>query len=111
MRAFAALDLGTTRTKLAGFIPGVAPFAVIAEARNEVEHGPGGAARCRWSALARAVDGLMAALGAWCRARGVARVDLGLCGHVSSLIAWDRAADAPRRDDFPIWMDATCAPA
>ncbi|HYE07736.1 MAG TPA: FGGY-family carbohydrate kinase [Planctomycetota bacterium] len=108
-RAVAAIDCGTTRIKLAVFVAGERPsFVALADAANVVETGEGGAARCRWSAIWRAVEGLLERLGAWCAAQGVRELDLGLSGQVSSLLRWDAVRDDAVDEAFPIWMDSTC---
>lgn len=105
----AALDLGTSRIRI-GVLDGAA-LAILGDAPNTVVHGAGGSARCRFSDQWRTVQSHLAALGAWCTARGVTAVRLAVTGQVSSLLRWDQAADAPVEDEYAIWMDATCADA
>lgn len=107
--AFAALDLGTSRLRVGALLPG-GGLTVLASLPNRVERSAGGAARCRFSRQWRGVQRLLDALGVWCRGQRVKRLHLGLCGQVSSLLRWDAAAARPAADDYPIWLDATCAP-
>jgi sugar (pentulose or hexulose) kinase len=108
--ALAAIDLGTTHLRVAAALPGAAPV-VLADLPNRVRRGPGGAVRCAFAPQWSAVRTLLAALGAWSRQHGVERIELGLCGQVSSLLPWDAGATRPLTADYPIWQDATCAPA
>nr|MBA3848343.1 hypothetical protein [Planctomycetota bacterium] len=109
LRAIAAIDCGTTRIKLAVFVAGDRPaFIALGDAANVVETGEAGSARCRWSTIWRAVEGLLERLGAWCSENGVRELDLGLSGQVSSLLRWDVTRDDAVDDAFPIWMDSTC---
>ena len=104
--AFAALDLGTSRLRVGGFVPGDKRLTVIASLPNTVEFAGDGSARCSFAAQWSAVERLLAALAAWCRKRRVERLHLGMCGQVSSLLRWrDRA---PVEDAYPIWQDTTC---
>jgi sugar (pentulose or hexulose) kinase len=106
--AVAAIDLGTSRIRLAVLEPEGPRLAILADAANEVRFAPGGVARCRFSAQWTAVIGHLRALAEWCRGRGVDRLHIGLTGQVSSLLRWDDAAGAPAEDEYPIWMDQSC---
>jgi sugar (pentulose or hexulose) kinase len=33
---------------------------------------------------------------------------LGICGHISSLVEWNKIKGTPPDDPFPIWLDTTC---
>jgi sugar (pentulose or hexulose) kinase len=106
--AVAAIDLGTSRIRLAVLEPEGPRLAILADAANEVRFAPGGVARCRFSAQWATVLGHLRTLAKWCRERGVDRLRLGLTGQVSSLLRWDDAGGQPRDDEYPIWMDQSC---
>jgi len=106
-----ALDLGTSRIRLGVAEGSPARLRILGDTPNQVIHGEGGLAHCRFSHYQHTVAAHLRALGSYCREAGVTEVRLGVTGQVSSLIAWDAQAGAPRQDSFPIWMDSTCAAA
>ena len=105
-RAWAALDLGTSRLK-AGVFDG-RRFAVVGSVPAPVRYGGAGRARCAWDGVWRGSEELLRRVGAWCAEYGATQLDLGLCGQVSSLLAWDPGKGAPVENEFPIWADSTC---
>jgi len=106
-----ALDLGTSRIRLGVAEGSPARLRILGDTPNQVLHGEGGRAHCRFSHYRETVAAHLRALGRYAAEVGADAVRLGVTGQVSSLIAWDADAGAPRRDDFPIWMDATCSAA
>lgn len=106
-----AIDCGSSALKVGAFDP-LRPedgLRVLAAAAMQIERPAPGRALMRASAiltaagrcLRRAADGLP-------RGRSVA---VGICGHVSSLIALDPDRGSVREDAFPIWADTAATAA
>ena len=110
--ALAALDIGTSRIKLGVYFPPDSPgLSVLGSIRNEITYGDDGSVTSSYGMTREASFTLFNMLGKFLRSCRPDRLCLGLSGHVSSLLEWDRLSGRPARDDFPIWMDGTCSPA
>lgn len=106
---WAALDLGTSKIKASIWHPEIG-FEVVVAVDTPVVFGAGGQALCNYRQLWEAVEEIGVQLGRRIRAAGATSVELGLCGQVSSLLAWDSARAQPLEECFQIWADTTCQP-
>jgi sugar (pentulose or hexulose) kinase len=110
--ALAALDIGTSQIKLGVYFPPDSPsLSVLGSIRNEITFGANGGVTSSYGMTREASFTLFNRLGKFLRSCRPDSLCLGLSGHVSSLLEWDRKSGRPARDDFPIWMDSTCSPA
>ncbi|MBD0256032.1 MAG: hypothetical protein ICV83_09960 [Cytophagales bacterium] len=109
--AYAALDVGTSQVKLGVYCPWRSDEIIpLGNLSNEVQYGPAGEVRAEYAPVREKSFRLFGELGRFAKEHAVEALYLGLCGHVSSLLEWNRAAGLPRENAFPIWLDTTCYP-
>jgi sugar (pentulose or hexulose) kinase len=107
--AYAALDIGTSQVKLGVYCPTLSPTVIpINNLPNEVIYGGAGAVRTPYPPIREKSFALFTQLGRFLRQNAVEVLYLGICGHVSSLLEWNRATGRPPENPFPIWLDTTC---
>ncbi|HEX2534730.1 MAG TPA: FGGY-family carbohydrate kinase [Chitinophagaceae bacterium] len=107
--AYAALDVGTSQLKLGVYCPGLSPaMTVLGHLPGELVYGSGGSVRCAYPLVRERAFTLLQSLGAFVQEHRVEALYLGLCGHVSSLLEWNRTTGTPPAEPFPIWLDTTC---
>ena len=107
--AYAALDIGTSQVKLGVYCPALSGKIIpINSLPNEVLYGSAGAVRAAYPPIREKAFALFAELGRFLKQNAVDVLYLGICGHVSSLLEWNRATGRPPENPFPIWLDTTC---
>jgi sugar (pentulose or hexulose) kinase len=109
--AYAALDIGTSQVKLGVYCPWQSdPITLLDNLSNEVQYGPAGEVRAEYPPVREKSFQLFGELGRFVKQHGIQVLYLGICGHVSSLLEWNRATGLPPESPFPIWLDTTCYP-
>lgn len=106
--AFATLDIGTSQIKLGVYCPFLFDkiFAVN-NLENELTYGNAGEVRAEYAAIHDKCFLLFKELGSFLKGNGVEVLYLGICGHVSSLVEWNRIKGTAPTQPFPIWLDTT----
>jgi sugar (pentulose or hexulose) kinase len=106
--AFATLDIGTSQIKLGVYCPFLADkIILINNFQNELIYGSAGEVRAEYEVIREKSFKLFKELGSFLKANNVEVVYVGICGHVSSLVEWNRIKDTPPEKPFPIWLDTT----
>jgi sugar (pentulose or hexulose) kinase len=106
--AFATLDIGTSQIKLGVYCPFLSDkIILINNLPNELIYGTSGSVTADYTVVHEASFTLFKELGAFLEGNRVERLYLGICGHVSSLIEWNRISGTPPATPFPIWLDTT----
>ncbi len=109
--AYAALDIGTSQVKLGVYCPWQSGEIIpLGNLSNEVQYGPAGEVRAEYAPVRAKSFRLFGELGRFLKEHAVETLYLGICGHVSSLLEWNRATGLPPESPFPIWLDTTCYP-
>lgn len=106
--AFATLDIGTSQIKLGVYCPAVSnKIEMIGSLPAAVIYGTAGAVTINYADVREKSFELLQQLGIFLATQEVKNLYLGICGHVSSLLEWNRASHTPPADPFPIWLDTT----
>jgi sugar (pentulose or hexulose) kinase len=106
--AFAALDIGTSQIKLGVYCPFLSPSIILLNSvENEVIYGRSGEACADYRIIREKSFSLFKELGHFLKREKVTTLYLGVCGHVSSLLEWNKAKGIPPETPFPIWLDTT----
>lgn len=106
--AFAMLDIGTSQIKLGVYCPFLSrTVTVVNSIENELIYGTSGEVTADYSVVHDACFALFKELGFFLKKNAVERLYLGICGHVSSLIEWDKLSGTPPAQPFPTWLDTT----
>ena len=107
--AYAALDIGTSQVKIGVYCPFLSrSIILINNFSNEAIYGSSGEVRADYKAVREKSFVLFKELGAFLKTNKVEVLYLGICGHVSSLLEWNKAKATPPEEPFPIWLDTTC---
>lgn len=107
--AYAALDIGTSQLKLGVYCPFISDSIIlINNLSNELIYGSSGEVRADYKSVREKSFSLFKELGAFLKQHNIEFLYLGLCGHVSSLIEWNKKKNVPPEEPFPIWLDTTC---
>lgn len=108
--AYAAIDLGTSQVKLGVYCPQLSTKIVVLDSlNNEVFYGSSGEAQVSYALTHEKSHVLLKQLEAFVRSEQITSLSVGICGHVSSLLEWNKIRAMPVNDHFPIWLDATCS--
>lgn len=106
--AFATLDIGTAQIKLGVYCPFLSnKIILIDNLNNELIYGNAGEVSAEYSVIRKKCFTLFTALGSFLKSNRVEALHIGICGHVSSLIEWNRIKDTPPQQPFPTWLDTT----
>ncbi len=106
--AFATLDIGTSQIKLGVYCPFSSDKIILINSlQNELIYGSSGEVRVEYGVIREKSFQLLKELGSFLKANNVEVVYIGICGHVSSLIEWNKVEDTPPEKPFPIWLDTT----
>ncbi len=106
--AFATLDVGTSQIKLGVYCPFLSDYIILINSLpNELIYGASGSVTADYTVVHEASYALFKELGIFLQKNKVDRLYLGICGHVSSLIEWNRIHGTPPATPFPIWLDTT----
>ncbi len=106
--AFATLDIGTSQIKLGVHCPFLSDkIILINNLQNELIYGNSGEVRVDYRVIRERSFMLFKELGSFVNSNNVEVVYIGICGHVSSLIEWNKIKDTPPEKPFPIWLDTT----
>ena len=107
--AYAALDVGTSQVKLGVYCPFLSDkITVINNYQNELIYGSGGEVRTKYKVLQEKSFLLFKELGSFLKANEIEALYLGITGHVSSLLEWNKAKGTAPEEPFPTWLDSTC---
>lgn len=107
--AYAALDIGTSQVKLGVYCPILSnSITVINNLQNDLIYGTSGSVRADYKTVQEKSFLLFKQLGAFLTEHKIEVLQLGICGHVSSLLEWSKTRNAPVEASFPIWLDTTC---
>lgn len=106
--AFACLDVGTSQIKLAVYCPFLsANIILINNLPNELIYGSSGEVTADYEVVHKISFGLFKELGRFLKGNRVEVLYLGICGHVSSLIEWNKVKGQAPLKPFPTWLDTT----
>ncbi|MDQ6815294.1 MAG: FGGY-family carbohydrate kinase [Bacteroidota bacterium] len=106
--AFATLDIGTSQIKLAAYCPLLSrQITLINNLPNSLIYGSGGEVQSDYKGIREKCFQLFKELGSFYKTNSIDVSYLGICGHVSSLIEWNKAKGATPNKTFPIWLDTT----
>lgn len=107
--AYAALDIGTSQVKLGVYCPFLSDrILIINNLQNELIYGNAGEVRADYKVLREKSFTLFTDLGTFIKANNIEVLNIGICGHVSSLLEWNKLKDVAPEEPFPIWLDTTC---
>lgn len=107
--AYAAFDIGTSQVKLGVYCPFLADkIILINNFPNEILYGSSGEVRAEYKQVREKSFRLFTELGSFLKSNNIEVLYLGICGHVSSLIEWNKTTGEPPEKPFPIWLDTTC---
>ena len=106
--AFASLDIGTSQVKLGVYCPGVSEkIILINNLENEVIYGSSGEVQSHYKVIREKCFTLFGELGRFLKSKKIEVLYIGICGHISSLVEWDKEKNIPPEKPFPIWLDIT----
>lgn len=109
--AFAAIDIGTSYIKCGVSISGIKnSFRIIGRYQNQTISTIPGQALNSFSKIEDTVAKCLKDLGSYCQEHQIKTLHIGICGHVSSYLNWDKESDSAVNDSFPIWSDQSCEP-
>jgi sugar (pentulose or hexulose) kinase len=109
--AVAALDIGTSQIKMGVYCPSLSDKLIfINSLPNELIYGAAGEVRAEYRVTRDKCFALFAELGAFVQKNHIRVLHIGICGHISSLIEWNKRTDTPPEQPFPIWLDTTSYP-
>ncbi len=107
--AFAAFDIGTSQLKLGVYCPFLSHEIIpINNLPNELKYGSSGAVQAEYKTTRETSFMLFKELGNFLKRQNIEALYIGICGHVSSLLEWDKTTGRPAEASFPIWLDTTC---
>ena len=107
--AYAALDIGTSQLKLGVYCPWLSDSIIlINNLSNELIYGSSGAVLADYKLVREKSFALFMQLGVFLKTNKIDEFYLGICGHISSLLEWQKNKAAPLEDTFPTWLDTTC---
>lgn len=107
--AFAALDIGTSQVKLGVYCPFLSSkIILINNLPNELVYGSAGEVKADYGKLRSTCFRLFDELGCFLKEHNINVLHLGICGHVSSILEWDKKEALPPKQPFPIWLDTSC---
>src|SRR4051794_10624493 len=107
--AYAALDVGTSQIKLGVYCPSLSDeIILINNYPNEFIYGVSGEVRAEYGVIHERSFALLNELACFVKKNNMETVYIGICGHVSSLVEWNKANGTPPIKPFPIWLDTTC---
>ena len=106
--AFATVDIGTSQIKLGVYCPFLSGnIILINNLQNELVYGGAGEVRAEYEGIREKCFQLFKELGSFLKNNRVNVLYIGICGHVSSLLEWNKTNDKPPEKPFPIWLDTT----
>jgi gluconokinase len=107
--AYASLDIGTSQVKLGVYYPILSnKIILINSLQNELIYGLSGEVTAEYKVIREKCFSLFAELSRFLKSNNINVLYLGICGHVSSLVEWNRIKGCPPEKPFPIWLDTTC---
>lgn len=107
--AFAALDMGTSQVKLGVYCPHLSDRIIqINNLQNELIYGSSGEVRVDYRKVLEKSFMLFTELGLFLKKHNIEALYIGICGHVSSLIEWNKTKAQPPEESFPVWLDTSC---
>ena len=107
--AFATLDIGTSQIKLGVYCPSISDkIILVSNLRNELIYGSSGDVRADYNAARNKAFIVLKELGSFLKDHRIDNLYIGICGHISSLMEWNRVQGTPPGQPFPIWLDTTC---
>ena len=106
--AFASLDIGTSQIKLGVYCSSLSNRIILIDhLPNELIFGHSGEVKADYGMIMHNSRILFNRLGQFLKQHDVECLYLGICGHVSSLLEWDLAANTALENQFAIWLDTT----
>lgn len=107
--AYAALDIGTSQVKLGVYCPFLSDkIIIINNYQNELIYGSSGEVRAEYKVVREKTFMLFKELGSFLKTYDIQEIYIGICGHVSSLLEWNKTKGSAPEEPFPIWLDTTC---
>jgi sugar (pentulose or hexulose) kinase len=111
LSAYAAIDIGTSFIKCGISVSGIKNnFQIIGRWHNKTVSSAPGQALNSFSHIEKILNQCLKNLGSYCSENKIEVLHIGICGHVSSYLYWNRDTDKPVNDYFPIWSDQSCEP-
>jgi sugar (pentulose or hexulose) kinase len=110
--AVATLDIGTSQIKMGVYCPSLSDKLIfINSLPNDLIYGAAGEVRTDYRVTRDKCFALLTELGAFLQKNHIGgALHIGVCGHISSLIEWNKRTDTPPEQPFPIWLDTTSYP-
>ncbi len=106
--AIAALDIGTSQIKLGVYSPNISDkIIILGNLQNELIYGKSGEVQSEYKIIREKSYQLFKELGSFLNVNSIKTLYLGMCGHVSSLIEWNKMKGIPPNKPFPTWLDTT----
>jgi sugar (pentulose or hexulose) kinase len=106
--AYAALDIGTSQVKLGVYCPFLSDnITIINNYQNELIYGSSGEVRAEYKVVREMSFILFKELGSFLKTQQIEVLYLGITGHVSSLLEWNKTKGTAPEEPFPIWLDTT----
>jgi len=106
--AFATLDIGTSQIKLGVYCPFLSDkIMLINNLQNELIYRNSGEVRAEYGVTREKCFMLFKELSSFLKRNHVETLHIGICGHVSSLLEWNKIKGTPPEKPFPIWLDTT----
>lgn len=106
--AFATLDIGTSQIKLGVYCPFLSDRMILVNnLQNELIYGSSGEVSAEHAVIREKSWMLFKELGAFLKRNQTEALYIGICGHVSSLMEWNKVKGTAPEKPFPIWLDTT----
>src|SRR5215203_4709240 len=108
--AYAALDIGTSQLKLGVYCSWLSDSIILIDSlSSDLIYGSSGAVLADYKLIREKSFILFAELGMFLKTNNADELHLGICGHISSLIEWNKNNSAPVAQNFPTWLDTNCS--
>ena len=109
--AVATLDIGTSQIKMGVYCSSLSDKLIfINSLPNDLIYGAAGEVRVQYQVIREKCFALFTELGTFLQKNHIGVLHIGVCGHISSLIEWNKRTDTPPEQAFPIWLDTTSYP-
>jgi sugar (pentulose or hexulose) kinase len=107
--AYAALDIGTSQLKLGVYCPSLSNKIILIDSvPNELIYGNSGEVCADYNVTREKSFQLLRELRSFLKNNDIDSLYIGICGHISSLLEWNRQTGTPDDKPFPIWLDTSC---
>jgi len=106
--AIAALDIGTSHIKLGVYCPRISDkIILLGSHKNTLFFGSEGQVKSDYADIRSKAFDLLNLLGIFLKESHIEKLFVGIGGHVSSLLEWNKEENIPKNNLFPMWLDST----